>query len=179
MKGMERRHLSPQFIWVLAGMVEPLPCQWVTVHPSGNEMDTLLPQSTISWAEEEEEKEKCVHEISTEKNACLLQMFLLSPIEDLDSSHPLCSIVSVTVRATRALANMAVVFSCFVMRWRCLEFLLAAPLPLHARNVVLESEIGMKRKSSLPQTAPGGFSPIPRGPKVSPLYFLSIIRSIK
>lgn len=69
-------------------------------------------------------------------------------------------------------------FSCFVMRWRCLEFLLAAPLPLHARNVVLKSEIGTKRKSSLPQTPLGGFSPIPGGPEVSP-YFLSIIRSIK
>lgn len=48
-------------------------------------------------------------------------------------------------------------FFCFVMRWWCLEFLLAAPLPLHARNVVLESEIGTKRKSSLPQTPSAQF----------------------
>lgn len=80
---------------------------------------------------------------------------------------------------TRALTNVAVVFTCFVMRWRCLGFLLAAPFPLHVRNMVLESEIGMKGKSSLPQTPTGGFSPIPRGPEVSLLYFLSIIRSIK
>lgn len=52
-----------------------------------------------------------MHEISTEKNACLLKkMFLLSSIKDLDISHPLRSIVSVAVRATGALANMAVAF---------------------------------------------------------------------
>lgn len=48
----------------------------------GNEMDTLLPQSTISWEEERAEKEKCMHEISTEKNACLLKMVLLSSMKD-------------------------------------------------------------------------------------------------
>lgn len=37
-----------------------------------------------------------------------LKKFLLSSIKDV--SHPPCSIVSVTVRATRALANMVVFF---------------------------------------------------------------------
>lgn len=117
-----------------------------------------------------------MHEISTEKNACLLKkMFLLSFIKDLDISHPLY----VFARANKSTYKCGSGFSCFVMRWRCLGFLIAAPFPLHVRNVALKSEIGMKGKSSLPQTPPGGFSPIPRGPEVSPLYFLSIIRSIK
>lgn len=41
------------------------------------------------------------------------KMFLLSSIKDLDISHTLCLIESVTVRATRALANMVVFFFFF------------------------------------------------------------------
>lgn len=75
----------------------------------------------------------------------------------LDISHPLHLPVSVTVRATRALEKIAVVFF-LALSWGggALNSFLRPPLPLHARNVVLKSEIGMIRKSSLPQTPLGG-----------------------
>lgn len=139
---------------------------WLSFCPVGGwqliffQMDLLLPQSTVSQG-----CRKCVHEIFTQKNACLLLRFFFVCFcccrrhlsRTIDISHPLHLRVSVTVRATRALEKITVVF--FLL---CHEVAVpwipscGPPLPLHARNVVLKSEIGMIRKSSLPQTPLGG-----------------------
>lgn len=55
--GIERCYLSPNFLWVLAEIGQVLALS-VDDRSSffGNEIDTLLPQSTISW-EDNVEKE--------------------------------------------------------------------------------------------------------------------------
>lgn len=146
------------FYGCLLELIEFLSCRWMTAHLF--QMDLLLPQSTVSQG-----CRKCVHEIFTQKNACLLLRFFFVCFcccrrhlsRTIDISHPLHLRVSVTVRATRALEKITVVF--FLL---CHEVAVpwipscGPPLPLHARNVVLKSEIGMIRKSSLPQTPLGG-----------------------
>lgn len=58
-----------------------------------------------------------------------LKMFLSSSVKDLDISHSLCSTVSVTVRATRALANMVVVFLALSWGGGALDSYVQPPYP--------------------------------------------------
>lgn len=152
MKGTERRRLIPSvYMGARWNWLSPCP---VTVHPF-LEMKWIHYYLKAPYPEKKrmKKKEKCVHEISTERNACLPKEFPLSSIKDLGTSPSSC--VWLSLSPSGRLEHLQIwrrfFFSCFVMRvavpWipTC-----GPPLPLHARNVALKSEIGMKHKSSLP-----------------------------
>lgn len=130
--------------------VESLPRQWTTARPVRKEMDTLLPQSAASRKGEGEGGETRVHDVST--RCVYLEPFPSSPIEGLDLTL-WSAVFDCVCRCQGNLSSKAVVF--LALSWGgggALNSYVQPPLPLHARNEALESEIGMKRKSSLPQT---------------------------
>lgn len=80
------------------------------------------------------------------------------------------------VRATRALTKY--LFPCFVMRWWLPLIPTCGSFPC-MRETLPSVRNRDDTQVITPSDTPGGFSPIPRGPKVSSVYFLSKIRSVK
>lgn len=102
-------------------------------------------------------------------------MFSSSSIKDLNAS-----IVSVTVTATRTLAKMAV-FLLLLLRHEMAALWIPTRGPV---AIACEKHGARVRKRNetrvfTPSDTTGGFSPIPRGPEDSQLYFLCIIISIQ